>query len=74
MTGEKSAARLAPCPICGKPHVAASRPFCSERCRDVDLHRWFSASYAVPAGPLDADDGEAAADGGDALQGSRKLN
>ncbi|WP_424814533.1 DNA gyrase inhibitor YacG [Roseococcus sp. YIM B11640] len=43
------------CPVCGKP--AALRepgrrgafPFCSERCRQVDLGRWLSESYAVPA-------------------------
>jgi len=38
-----------PCPICGKPGSPASRPFCSERCRDVDLNRWLSNSYAIPA-------------------------
>jgi uncharacterized protein len=38
-----------PCPICGKLAVEASRPFCSERCRDVDLNRWLSNSYAIPA-------------------------
>ena len=38
-----------PCPICGKPATEASRPFCSERCRDVDLNRWLSNSYAIPA-------------------------
>jgi hypothetical protein len=37
-----------PCPICGKPAAEASRPFCSERCRDVDLNRWLSNSYAIP--------------------------
>jgi len=37
-----------PCPICGKPATAASQPFCSERCRDVDLNRWLSGSYVVP--------------------------
>jgi len=37
-----------PCPICGKPATEASRPFCSERCRDVDLNRWLSNSYAIP--------------------------
>ncbi|HBF56755.1 MAG TPA: DNA gyrase inhibitor YacG, partial [Afipia sp.] len=40
--GAKSAPRAKPCPICGKPQVEASRPFCSERCRDVDLNRWLS--------------------------------
>jgi endogenous inhibitor of DNA gyrase (YacG/DUF329 family) len=37
-----------PCPICGKPATEPSRPFCSERCRDVDLNRWLSGSYAIP--------------------------
>ena len=36
------------CPICGKPADAVLRPFCSKRCADVDLHRWFSGRYAVP--------------------------
>jgi uncharacterized protein len=39
---------LKPCPICGKPATEASKPFCSERCRDVDLNRWLSGSYVVP--------------------------
>jgi endogenous inhibitor of DNA gyrase (YacG/DUF329 family) len=47
-----------PCPICGKPAVEASRPFCSERCRDVDLNRWLSNSYAIPAGRDDDDDAD----------------
>ncbi len=36
------------CPICGKPATEKTRPFCSPRCRDVDLNRWFSGSYVVP--------------------------
>jgi hypothetical protein len=44
-----------PCPICGKPADAKTRPFCSRRCADVDLHRWLSGVYAVPA--VEADDG-----------------
>ena len=43
------------CAICGKPAVEASRPFCSERCRDVDLNRWLSNSYAIP-GAKEADE------------------
>ena len=39
------------CPICGKPAQEASKPFCSERCRDVDLNRWLSGSYVVPGRP-----------------------
>ncbi len=37
------------CPICGKPAQAPTRPFCSERCADIDLGRWFGERYKVPA-------------------------
>ncbi|MGF1626570.1 MAG: DNA gyrase inhibitor YacG [Alphaproteobacteria bacterium] len=37
------------CPICGKAPAAATMPFCSARCRDVDLSRWFGERYAIPA-------------------------
>ena len=37
-----------PCPICGKPASENIRPFCSQRCADVDLNRWLSGVYAVP--------------------------
>jgi len=37
------------CAICGKPVDAAYRPFCSRRCADVDLQRWLTGRYAVPA-------------------------
>jgi endogenous inhibitor of DNA gyrase (YacG/DUF329 family) len=47
-----------PCPICGKPAIEASRPFCSERCRDVDLNRWLSNSYVVPGRKEDDEDAE----------------
>ena len=47
-----------PCPICGKPQAAAHKPFCSERCRDVDLNRWLSVSYAIPARDGDEEDPE----------------
>jgi endogenous inhibitor of DNA gyrase (YacG/DUF329 family) len=36
------------CPICGKPPDEKTKPFCSKRCADVDLHRWLSGSYAIP--------------------------
>jgi len=36
------------CPICGKPHDTAYRPFCSKRCSDIDLGRWLGGRYAVP--------------------------
>ena len=37
------------CPICQAPAEKKFRPFCSKRCADVDLGRWFNESYAVPA-------------------------
>ena len=38
-----------PCPICGKPIVQEFRPFCSARCADVDLNRWLTDRYVIPA-------------------------
>jgi len=53
------------CPNCGKPTATVFRPFCSQRCKEVDLSRWLSGSYAIPGGNSDADedgdDGAAAA-------------
>lgn len=37
------------CPICGRPTAKKMRPFCSKRCADVDLARWFNGSYSVPS-------------------------
>jgi endogenous inhibitor of DNA gyrase (YacG/DUF329 family) len=46
------------CPTCGKPADPKFKPFCSARCRDVDLNRWLSGVYVIP-GKEDADeDGE----------------
>jgi uncharacterized protein len=50
------------CPICKEPTEPAYRPFCSARCRDVDLSRWLKGGYAIPGGQADEDeDGEDAA-------------
>ncbi len=46
------------CPICGATMIPAYRPFCSARCQDVDLHRWLSGGYAIPARPGDDDEAE----------------
>ena len=35
------------CPLCGKPEVARHRPFCSERCADLDLGRWLREDYRI---------------------------
>jgi uncharacterized protein len=40
------------CPRCGQPAVFAPenpwRPFCSERCKMIDLGAWASEAYRVP--------------------------
>jgi endogenous inhibitor of DNA gyrase (YacG/DUF329 family) len=41
------------CAICGKPVEAAYRPFCSARCKQVDLNRWLTESYRVPTRVVD---------------------
>ncbi|MGF1651242.1 MAG: DNA gyrase inhibitor YacG [Hyphomicrobiaceae bacterium] len=50
----RSAGKAARCPICKKEMIARYRPFCSARCADIDLGRWLSGRYAVPA--RDGDD------------------
>ena len=47
------------CPICGKPSDRTLHPFCSKRCATVDLNRWMSGSYAIPAVEEDDPDTEA---------------
>jgi uncharacterized protein len=46
-------ARLVPCPTCERPAPFAPdnpwRPFCSERCRQVDLGAWASEQFRLPA-------------------------
>jgi endogenous inhibitor of DNA gyrase (YacG/DUF329 family) len=46
------------CPICGKAGVAAFAPFCSARCKQIDLNRWLSEVYVVPGTerPANSDD------------------
>lgn len=56
--------RIVVCPTCGGDSVYAPdnpfRPFCSERCKNVDFGAWANESYRVEAKPttedLDADD------------------
>lgn len=36
------------CPNCEHKSSRDTYPFCSKRCQDVDLNRWFSESYAIP--------------------------
>jgi uncharacterized protein len=66
------------CPTCAAPVIwgpdAKFRPFCSERCRLIDLGAWGSEKYAIPAGGpsdgLELNDGlEGSGDSGSAGDG-----
>jgi len=51
--------RIVSCPQCGAPvtwsPASRFRPFCSERCRRIDLGAWASESYRVPVVEESAD-------------------
>ena len=49
---------MAQCPTCRGPVPPASEtfPFCSARCRMIDLGRWLGEEYRIPA-VEDDDDG-----------------
>lgn len=55
----KTSPPIVNCPQCGEPTEFAVanrfRPFCSERCRLIDLGAWASDSYRVAGDPLDND-------------------
>jgi hypothetical protein len=52
----KSALKLR-CPICKKGVKSgdAEFPFCSDRCRTIDLGKWASGEYVIPS-PSDSDE------------------
>lgn len=50
-----------PCPRCGQRrewHGNPFRPFCSERCKLIDLGGWFSGNNAIPGEPAEIPDGD----------------
>jgi endogenous inhibitor of DNA gyrase (YacG/DUF329 family) len=53
------------CPICRKKEVSPNdryAPFCSDRCRIIDLGNWASGKYAIPGAPAAPEGDEDAAD------------
>lgn len=50
------------CPVCGKDvewkEDNAYRPFCSERCKQIDLGAWAEEQYKVPGSAEDENDKE----------------
>lgn len=67
------------CAICGAAQTVRFRPFCSRRCADIDLNRWFTGQYATPVVETDDEDLDALerggedAEGGDAEDGEFRL-
>jgi len=57
MSASSSGTKPVLCPICGKEAAEAYRPFCSKRCADIDLARWFTGSYAIGGREEDEGDG-----------------
>lgn len=51
---QADAPKLVRCPACGGDSVYAPsnrwRPFCSERCKQMDFGAWASEQYALPEG------------------------
>jgi len=41
-----------------RPVAARWKPFCSERCKMVDLGRWLGGQYRIPGEPAEPADGE----------------
>ena len=50
--------RVTRCPECRDVADPAYRPFCSKRCADVDLARWLTGGYSIPAADVSEDDAE----------------
>jgi uncharacterized protein len=46
------------CPICKKTVKSgdAEFPFCSDRCRAIDLGKWASGAYVIPSPESDAEE------------------
>ncbi len=42
--------------MCNKDPVTKYRPFCSNRCADLDLGKWLTGAYVIPATDTDEED------------------
>ena len=58
-----TAQRTVACPTCGAPvpwtPESKFRPFCSERCKTIDLGAWANESYRIPVVERNDEDDEA---------------
>ncbi len=68
MTASSTDDARRPCPVCRRHVTAASRaesadfPFCSARCKLIDLGRWLSGDHRLPGKPVEPTDAETGAD------------
>lgn len=55
MAPRKKSAKLLHCPTCGMPVLSTGEdfPFCSDRCRKIDLGKWASGVYRISSPILD---------------------
>lgn len=51
-----------PCPECGRPSARDTYPFCSNRCKDVDLNRWLTGAYVITGRDDEEEDGKPGSD------------
>ena len=60
--GAANAVRSVKCPQCGTAvawtQASRWRPFCSERCKTLDLGAWASEAYRMPVVESDDDEGD----------------
>ncbi|NVK44249.1 MAG: DNA gyrase inhibitor YacG [Oceanospirillaceae bacterium] len=53
MSRQNKAVKTIKCPQCGAPSIwgpeNSNRPFCSDRCRLIDLGAWANEEYQIPA-------------------------
>lgn len=50
-----------PCPVCKKEAPSEKNPylpFCSERCKKIDLGKWALGDYRIPGSKAERDSGE----------------
>ncbi len=56
MTAAKQVPKSVPCPTCDKPvpwsPASRWRPFCSERCRLIDLGEWLTEDKCIAGDPV----------------------
>jgi endogenous inhibitor of DNA gyrase (YacG/DUF329 family) len=52
---------VVPCPTCNRPvqwtEAFPWRPFCSERCKLIDLGAWAAEKHAIPGEVIETEDG-----------------